>query len=86
MLIYQTVIPATADILEILSRIWTDPTLAEGVVLIDELDAHLHPAWQMRIVGSLRRALPGAHSMRRSIRVVTPITSRVQPTVRWARF
>jgi predicted ATP-binding protein involved in virulence len=30
----------------------------EGVVLIDELDLHLHPAWQRRIVGDLRRTFP----------------------------
>lgn len=29
-----------------------------GVVLIDELDIHLHPNWQRRIVGDLRRAFP----------------------------
>lgn len=29
-----------------------------GVVLIDELDLHLHPRWQRRIVGDLRRTLP----------------------------
>ena len=55
---YQTVVAATADMLEILSRVWTDPLEAEGIVLIDELDAHLHPTWQMQIVNSLRRALP----------------------------
>lgn len=30
----------------------------EGVVLIDELDLHLHPAWQRKIVGDLRRTFP----------------------------
>jgi len=30
----------------------------EGVVLIDELDQHLHPAWQRRIVADLRRTFP----------------------------
>jgi len=29
-----------------------------GVVLIDELDLHLHPAWQRRVVEDLRRAFP----------------------------
>ncbi|SIO58944.1 AAA family ATPase [Paraburkholderia phenazinium] len=29
-----------------------------GVVVIDELDMHLHPAWQRRIVGVLRKAFP----------------------------
>lgn len=29
-----------------------------GVVLIDELDAHLHPSWQRRIVSDLKRTFP----------------------------
>lgn len=29
-----------------------------GVVLIDEIDLHLHPQWQQEIVGLLRRAFP----------------------------
>lgn len=32
--------------------------LAEGVVLIDELELHLHPRWQRRVVGDLRRTFP----------------------------
>ncbi|AIC29522.1 AAA domain-containing protein (plasmid) [Rhizobium etli bv. mimosae str. IE4771] len=56
---YQTVVAAAVDILSVLSRIWEKLTEAEGIVLIDEIDAHLHPRWQMRIVGSLRNAMPG---------------------------
>jgi predicted ATP-binding protein involved in virulence len=33
-------------------------TRTAGVVLIDELDLHLHPAWQRRVVGDLRRTFP----------------------------
>lgn len=29
-----------------------------GLVLIDELDLHLHPRWQMRIIDDIRRAFP----------------------------
>jgi energy-coupling factor transporter ATP-binding protein EcfA2 len=29
-----------------------------GVVLVDEIDAHLHPAWQQEIIGTLARAFP----------------------------
>ncbi len=29
-----------------------------GVVIIDELDIHLHPAWQRSIVSALRQAFP----------------------------
>lgn len=56
---YQAIVAMTVDILDVLSRIWPRLSEAEGIVLIDELDAHLHPTWQMKIVGSLRKALPG---------------------------
>ncbi|MES2644379.1 MAG: AAA family ATPase [Myxococcota bacterium] len=34
------------------------PKLVSGVVLIDEIELHLHPAWQRRVIGDLRRAFP----------------------------
>lgn len=34
------------------------PLLTPGVVLIDEIDLHLHPEWQMRVVNDLQRAFP----------------------------
>ena len=37
-----------------------DPLESEAVVLIDELELHLHPAWQQRILGDLRRTFPNA--------------------------
>jgi len=30
----------------------------EGIVLIDEVDMHLHPAWQQRVISSLQTAFP----------------------------
>ncbi|MCR5346686.1 MAG: AAA family ATPase [Fretibacterium sp.] len=35
-----------------------DPGALEGVVLIDEIDIHLHPRWQWRILGALRATFP----------------------------
>ena len=32
-----------------------DPLQGEGVVLIDEIEQHLHPAWQRTIIGKLRQ-------------------------------
>ncbi len=29
-----------------------------GLVLVDELDLHLHPAWQTRVIGDIRKAFP----------------------------
>ncbi|MEI9850093.1 MAG: AAA family ATPase [Sphingomonas sp.] len=36
----------------------TDLIDAQGVVLIDEIETHLHPRWKMRVMGALRQALP----------------------------
>lgn len=35
-----------------------DPLSAEAIVLIDEIDLHLHPAWQRRVIGDLLRTFP----------------------------
>lgn len=35
-----------------------DPLLGEAVVLIDEVELHLHPAWQRKALGRLRATFP----------------------------
>lgn len=35
-----------------------NPLLGEGVVMIDEIDMHLHPKWQRSIVQNLQKAFP----------------------------
>ncbi len=35
-----------------------DPEELEGIVLLDEIDLHLHPTWQRRIVPLLRQVFP----------------------------
>ena len=37
-----------------------DPLGSEAVVLIDEVDLHLHPEWQQRVLTDLRRTFPNA--------------------------
>ena len=40
-------------------RNWKDdPTQIGGIALIDEMDLHLHPAWQSHVVGDFHRAFP----------------------------
>jgi len=56
---FQAVVAMSIDILEVAIRLWGTPRNAEGIVLLDEIGAHLHPTWKMRIVASLRRAFPG---------------------------
>lgn len=40
------------------SNLLDDVLETPGVVLIDEIDLHLHPAWQKRVMGSLLRIFP----------------------------
>lgn len=56
---YQAIIATIADMMDVILRLWGNPENAEGIVLLDEIGAHLHPTWKMRIVSSLRTALPG---------------------------
>jgi len=55
---YQSVVALTADVLKLAMTEWKNPDEARGIVMLDEVGAHLHPQWKMRIVGSLRKALP----------------------------
>jgi energy-coupling factor transporter ATP-binding protein EcfA2 len=41
-----------------LLRLSTDRPSEELVYVIDDIDAHLHPRWQSRIIGDLHRAFP----------------------------
>ena len=37
-----------------------NPLESEAIVLIDEVDLHLHPSWQQRILDDLTRTFPNA--------------------------
>lgn len=55
---YQTIVGLCADIMRLLFERWDTLASATAIVLIDEIDAHLHPQWAMRIVSALRQAFP----------------------------
>ncbi len=55
---YQSVVAVACDVLAVLLSRWTDAAAAEGIVVLDELGAHLHPRWRMRIVAGLRDLFP----------------------------
>lgn len=54
---YQTIIALATDIMMVMKNRWRNFD-AEGIVLIDEIDAHLHPRWNIKIVSRLKRAFP----------------------------
>lgn len=58
---YRSMLAMGVDLLRWLIQAFPespDPTQEAGVVLIDELDAHLHPTWQRQIGHWLRRKFP----------------------------
>ena len=58
---YQSLLWMSVDLayrLALLHPGQLDFSLATGVVLIDELDMHLHPKWQWNVLGALEETFP----------------------------
>jgi len=55
---YRSMIALAADLMSFFMSLYGSMDAAEGLVLVDELSAHLHPRWQMRIVAAFREAFP----------------------------
>lgn len=54
---YQVIIALVTDIMMVMKNRWRSFD-AEGIVLIDELDSHLHPRWSIEIVSRLKKVFP----------------------------
>ena len=57
----KTLLALTGDVarrLSLLNPGLPDPLLGGGVVLIDEIELHLHPGWQRTVVGRLQDVFP----------------------------
>lgn len=54
---YRSVLAVCCDIMAAVPQM-ADMHSAAGIVLVDEIGAHLHPSWKMRIVPALRRTFP----------------------------
>lgn len=58
---YQNVANWCGDVLYRISSTFEDrkdPLRTRGLLLVDEIDLHLHPIWQRRLMGFLGKALP----------------------------
>lgn len=56
---YKSLFVMAVDIMRELLDHFVDLEKAYGVVLVDEIETHLHPRWKLRIMSALRRAMPG---------------------------
>lgn len=55
---YKSLFIMSIDIMRELLSHWDNLEIAEAVVLIDEVETHLHPRWKMRVMALLREAMP----------------------------
>lgn len=55
---YQSTVALATDIMSVALETWKTAEFAEGIVLLDEIDVHLHPTWKMEIVNGLRAVFP----------------------------
>lgn len=55
---YRSLFAMTVDVMRHMIDEWGNLEDARGVVLIDEIEIHLHPRWKMRVMSALRRAMP----------------------------
>ena len=78
---YRNVVAIAADLA--IKAAMLNPSLAEkalewtpGVVLIDELDLHLHPIWQRDVIEALRSDVPkGPIHLHQSLAVFDPVVA-----------
>lgn len=55
---YRSLIAMSLDIIRNMMREWGNLEDSHGLVLIDEIETHLHPRWKMQVVSALRNAMP----------------------------
>lgn len=55
---YRSMFAMITDIGRSLLEYYPNLETARAVVLIDEIETHLHPRWKMRVMSTLRRAFP----------------------------
>ncbi|WP_420862429.1 AAA family ATPase [Algirhabdus cladophorae] len=55
---YKSIVAMATDIIRELFYYYDNTEFAHAVVLIDEIETHLHPRWKMQIVALLREAFP----------------------------
>jgi hypothetical protein len=55
---FKSVVAITTDIMDVMYEVWDGMTSGQAFILVDEIDAHLHPSWRLAIVDALRETFP----------------------------
>ncbi|MNY05504.1 hypothetical protein D3C86_1382270 [compost metagenome] len=55
---YKSLFAMAVDIMREMLKHWDNLEYAQGIVLVDEIENHLHPRWKMRVMSALRESFP----------------------------
>jgi len=55
---FRSVIALATDMMQHFAANYESMTTAEGLVLLDEVEVHLHPRWRMTVISQLRTVFP----------------------------
>lgn len=55
---FKSILSLATDVMDVMYKRWGGLESAQALILVDEVDAHLHPAWRLRVIEDLRRAFP----------------------------
>lgn len=55
---YRSLMAMVLDVMRGMIDVWGNLESARGIVLVDEIETHLHPRWKLRVMTALRRAMP----------------------------
>lgn len=55
---YRSLFAMAIDIMRNMLETWDNLEYARGIVLIDEIETHLHPRWKTQVISALRNAMP----------------------------
>ena len=55
---YKSLFAMAVDVMCRMVEHWGNLETARGLVLVDEIETHLHPRWKMQVMTALRRSLP----------------------------
>jgi predicted ATP-binding protein involved in virulence len=78
---YRNLLAVVLDFARRLAQVhpnWENPLEAPGILLIDEIELHLHPQWQQKIIPNLRAVFPNTQLVvaTHSPQVLTTVESR----------
>ena len=47
---FKSILALATDVMDVMYKRWGGLESAQALILVDEIDAHLHPSWRLRVI------------------------------------